>query len=120
MRIAVPSETADGLESIRSGHFGHAPYFTVIEIEGDTITDVRSVRNVEHDELGCSGVIDHAIGLGLDGILTIGMGRPPMARFAQAGVTVYSETQTPKVGDVMQLFLAGKVHRMNPADACAH
>ena len=43
MKLAVPSETDAGLESIRSGHFGHAPYFTVVEIEdGGTFDRDRS------------------------------------------------------------------------------
>ena len=35
MKIAIPSETADQLQSIRSGHFGHTPYFTIVEYDDD-------------------------------------------------------------------------------------
>lgn len=35
MKIAIPSETDAGLESIRSGHFGHAAYMTVVEFDDD-------------------------------------------------------------------------------------
>ena len=33
MKIAIPSETADGMAAMRSGHFGHCAYFTVVEYD---------------------------------------------------------------------------------------
>ena len=43
MKIAIPSETDAGLESIRSGHFGHAAYMTVVEFDDD-MNIVRASR----------------------------------------------------------------------------
>ncbi len=120
MRIAIPSESDQGLESIRSGHFGHAAYFTIVTIEDGKITNVESVKNVDHDEYGCGGVIEYALGLNLDALIAAGMGQPPYTRFTNGGVTVYLETQTPKVGDVVDKYLKGEVGLMNPADACRH
>ena len=121
MRIAIPSETADGLAAMRSGHFGHTPYFTIVEYDSDmNIVSAEPVKNVDHDQYGCGGVIQYVLGLGVDGILTAGMGRPPLMRFTENGVVVYGELQTPIVGDVAKLFAEGKVERMSPADACNH
>lgn len=121
MRIAIPSEAPTGMESMRSGHFGHAPFFTVVEYDDEmNIVSASTVKNVDHDTFGCGGVIDYVLGLGVDGILTVGMGRPPLTRFTNSGVTVYSETQTPIVGDVAKLFAQGKVAVMSPDAACAH
>ena len=121
MKLAIPSETADGLTSTRSGHFGHTPYFTIVEYDNDmNIISVESVKNVDHDQFGCGGVIEYVLGLGVDGILTVGMGRPPLMRFTENSVIVYSEVQTPNVGDVAKLFAEGKVDRMSPEAACNH
>ena len=120
MRIAIPSETSEGLSSMRAGHFGHAPYFTVVSIENGEISQVEAVKNVDHDEFGCGGVIEHALGLDLDGIIATGMGRPPFQRFTSGGVTVYSELETPMVGDVVTKFIAGEVPMMAPDAACNH
>ena len=120
MRIAVPSES-DGLEAQRSGHFGHAAYFTVVTFDPEmNVTQVESVKNVDHDTFGCGGVIEYVQGLGVDGILTAGMGMPPLMRFTESGVTVYAETSEPKVGDAVKLFAAGKVQVMDPSMACRH
>ena len=121
MKLAIPSETADGLSSIRSGHFGHCPYFTVVTYDNEmNIIDAEPVKNVDHDQYGCGGVIEYVMTLGVDGILTVGMGMPPLMRFTQAGITVYSERQTPNVGDVAKLFAEGSVDLMSPEQACAH
>lgn len=121
MRIAIPSESADGLAAMRSGHFGHAPYFTIVDYDADmAITGVESVKNVDHDEYGCFGVIEYVLGLGVDGILAAGMGRPPLMRFTEGGVAVYFETTQPNVGDAAHLFATGNVQRMSFEDACNH
>ena len=121
MKLAIPSETADGLNSIRSGHFGHTPYFTIVEYDDDmNIVSAEAVKNVDHDQFGCGGVIQYVLTLGVDGILTVGMGMPPLMRFTENGIIVYAETETPMVGDVAQLFAEGKCFRMSPEDACRH
>ncbi len=120
MKLAIPSETADGLASMRSGHFGHTPYFTLIDIEDGQIVNVEPVKNIDHDEVGCGGVIDYALGLGIDAMLTVGMGVPPLTRFTNSGVKVYSERETPNVGDAAAKFIAGECDLMSMEDACAH
>ena len=121
MKLAIPSETADGLNSIRSGHFGHTPYFTIVEYDDSmNIVGVETVKNVDHDQYGCGGVIQYVLTLGVDGILTVGMGMPPLMRFTESGVIVYSEVETPLVGEVAKRFAEGKVFRMSPDQACSH
>lgn len=121
MKIAIPSDSGDGLAAMRSGHFGHAAYMTVVEYdENMNITSVEAVKNVDHDEMGCGGVIQHVLNLGVDGILAAGMGRPPLMRFTESGVVVYADTTTPNVGDAARLFAEGRVQRMSPEAACNH
>ncbi len=120
MKLAIPSETAEGLQAMRSGHFGHAPYFTVVDIQDGEVTAVEAVKNADHDTVGCGGVISFALGLGIDAMLTVGMGRPPLTRFTEAGVKGYSERTTPIVGDAVTRFLEGGCPLMSLEDACAH
>ena len=121
MKLAIPSETADCMASTRSGHFGHTPFFTIVEYDDAmNIVSAEAVKNVDHDQYGCGGVIEYVLSLGVDGILTVGMGMPPLMRFTENGVIVYSEVYTPNVGDVAKLFAEGKVDRMSPESACSH
>lgn len=120
MRIAIPSETADGLKSTRSGHFGHTPYFTIVNVDDGAVKDVEILKNVDHDAVGCGGVIQYAIDQGIDAMITVGMGVPPLTRFNEAGITVYSERETPIVGDVVKRYLDGECEIMSLDDACRH
>jgi predicted Fe-Mo cluster-binding NifX family protein len=121
MKLVIPSEGAEGLAATRSGHFGHAAYFTIVDIDdAGQINSVESLKNVDPDAVGCGGVIDFVISQGVDAILTVGMGMPPFTRFTNAGVAVYSERETPNVGDVVARFARGEVARMDPSAACRH
>ena len=121
MKIAIPSEAPGGLAAMRSGHFGHAACFTVVKYDAEmNIASAEVIPNVDHDRYGCGGVIEHVLGMGVDGILAAGMGRPPLMRFTDAGVVVYSDASTPNVGDAARLFADGRVQRMSPEAACSH
>lgn len=120
MKLAVPSETDAGLNAVRSGHFGHCEYFTMVEIEDGAVKDVSVVKNVDHDTYGCGGVIQYVIGLDVDAILAAGMGVPPFTRFTEAGIAVYIDTTNPFVGDAVKQFLAGNTPRMQLNQACRH
>lgn len=121
MKIAVPSENAQGLASLRSGHFGHAPYMTIVELDDqNNVVSVESKANVEHGEGGCGNVIQHVLGMNVDGILAAGMGMRPLMAFTNGGMTVYFETTQPIVGPAIALLAEGKVRAMTPDDACHH
>lgn len=121
MRVVVPCETDECLSSVRSGHFGHAPWLTVADFDEDgKLVSVEAVKNADHDLAGCGGVIQHVMDLNADAIVAAGMGMPPLMRFTQAGVAVFVDRVTPGVGDVLVKFLAGDVVRMSPDDACRH
>lgn len=121
MRVVVPCETDEGLGSVRSGHFGHAPWLTVVDFDDQMgYVSSQAVKNADHDSAGCGGVIDHVMGLGADAIITAGMGMPPFTRFTEAGVAVYVDRMTPGVKDVLLKFVAGDVVRMSADDACRH
>lgn len=120
MLLAIPSESDTGLSSVRSGHFGHSAYFTLVTIEDGEIKDVKSVKNVDHDVEGCGGVIDFAISLKIDAILAAGMGVPPFTRFTNGGIDVYLDQTNPTVGAAVDNFIAGKAVKMELDQACRH
>lgn len=120
MRVAVPSDTDQGLESTRSGHFGHSPYFTIATIEDGEIKGVEVFKNVDHDEHGCGGVIQYALSLGIDAIVVRGMGQPPFRAFTQNGASVFIDATAPTVSDVLQKFIDGNLRQMTLDQACVH
>ncbi len=120
MKVAVPCDTPFGLNAQRSGHFGHSAYFTIATIENDEVTKVEVVPNVDHDTVGCGGVIDFALSLGIDAIVAAGMGVPPFTRFTNGGVKVYLEQTQPTAGEAIKMLIEGKAAEMSLEQACAH
>ncbi len=121
MRVVIPCETDEGLNSTRSGHFGHAPWMCVADFDDEgKLVSVDTVKNADHDVAGCGGVISHVMELNADAIIAAGMGMPPFMRFTQAGVAVYIDRVTPGVGDVLLKFCEGDIVRMGADDACRH
>lgn len=119
MKLAVPTMGKAGLDSERSGHFGHCDVFTVVDIEDGKVSGAASVQN-NHDEGGCLAPVALLASEGVDAIVAAGMGMRPLMGFADAGITVYFEAETPNVGDVVELVAAGKVPVMSTDNACAH
>ena len=120
MRVAVPSDTDQGLESTRSGPFGHSPYYTSATNEDGEIKGVEVFKNVDHDVNGCGGVIQYALSLGIDAIVVRGMGQPPFRAFTQNGASVFIDAMAPTVGDVLQKFITGDLRQMTLDQACVH
>ena len=119
MRVVIPCESDQLLEALRSGHFGHAPWLTVVDLdETGALVSVEAVKNAEHGAGGCGNVIAHVLGLGADAIIAAGMGMPPLMRFTQSGVTVYVDRSVATAGEGLALFLQGQGACMSPEGAC--
>ena len=99
MKVAIPTLGKGGLDCERSGHFGHCDCFTVVDVEDRQVGAVSVIDNPPHEEGGCMR---------------------PMMGFAQAGITVFFENQTPGVGDVAQMAAAGTLPVMGEEHACHH
>ena len=120
MRIAIPSMGEGGLGAERSGHFGHCDCFTVVEVEDGELGAVSVIDNPPHEEGGCMRPVALLAENGIDAIVAAGMGMRPMQGFAQAGIRVLFENQTPGVGDVARMAAAGELPDMGAEHACHH
>ena len=119
MKLAVPTMGQAGLDSERSGHFGHCDCFTIVDIVDGEVAGATALRN-NHDEGGCLAPVALLAENGVDAIVAAGMGMRPLMGFQQAGITVYFENQTPGVGDAAKLVAAGNVPIMSADTACQH
>lgn len=118
MVLAVPSNGAGGLDAERAGHFGHCDCFTVVEVTGGTVGEVRMVKNLPHVEGGCMRPVQLLAQEGVNAVVVVGIGGRPLAGFNEAGITVYSDNTMPRVGDVVDAVVAGSVGFMEPGCAC--
>jgi predicted Fe-Mo cluster-binding NifX family protein len=85
-KIAIAALDAGGLEAQVSPHFGRCPYFTVVEVDDQEVCAVENVTNPHyptHDPGQIPGFINS---LGVDAILSGGMGGRAVAFFRQYGI----------------------------------
>lgn len=86
MKIAVTAESNTGLDSLVAQHFGHAPYFMLVDVENGEVQAVQSVSNPfaeAHQPGQIPGFIHEQKA---DVILSGGMGGRAIEFFAQVGI----------------------------------
>lgn len=121
-RIAIPSETHEGLASQRSNHFGHSKHFIVIELENGKIGRLIHLKNIAHEAGGCM----HPVGLlaenGVESLVVVGIGRGPFQRLQQQGIQVFFADlhQYPDIQSTIDGFLAKKLPPLHPDQLCAN
>lgn len=89
-RVAVPSESPGGLGARRSGHFGHARCFTVVEVTGCDIGEASVVTNASHQEGACMLPVMLLLDNAVDAIIVDAMGGRPLSGVLQAGIAVHA------------------------------
>ena len=45
MKIAVTAENNNGLDSMVAQHFGHAPFFILVDVENGEVTTTQGLAN---------------------------------------------------------------------------
>ncbi|MFX1605297.1 MAG: NifB/NifX family molybdenum-iron cluster-binding protein [Promethearchaeota archaeon] len=114
-RIAVTADMENGLDSPVSGHFGHCKAFIVSTVEDGEITKVETVPNLGH--ASCAEPVNRLASLGVDVLITMGMGMRPFMAAQQVGLTVVrSDNST--VGDAIRTYLEGVGELMDRNRLC--
>lgn len=118
MKIAIPSEAPGGLEAAFSPHFGHAPAFTLVELNGQEINELQIMPNAGHAPGGCLGPVGLLKSAGVEALVAGGMGARPLAGLQQSGITVYFGGPAATVRQAVQRLAAGLAPQFSPAQVC--
>jgi len=116
--VAVPSMHPGGLDSMRSGHFGHCDAFTLIRIEQGEIRDVAVVQNPPHQQGGCQGPVNLLHQNRADALIVGGIGMRPLMGFRQVGIDVYYGPEGETVRTVIDHLLEGKLQLIQENQVC--
>jgi len=106
--VAIPCEAGEDLEVERSAHFGRAPGFALVRLEGEDIAGWWIVSNPVHDQAGHGPVAAMLIEEGVSDVVTAGIGAGMYQRLARAGVRVWREQDAATAATAIQAFLDGK------------
>lgn len=116
MRICIPTMDDRGLEGVVSGHFGSAPFFTLVDTESGAC-EIIDKGGHGHEHGSCAPV-DLLAAHDLDAVVCRGMGRGAIMRLGQAGLSVlFAESE--KVSEVVAAARDGSLRPLSPQDACA-
>jgi predicted Fe-Mo cluster-binding NifX family protein/uncharacterized protein (DUF302 family) len=118
LRIAVPTEGEGGLDVERSGHFGHAASFTLVDTLDGGIADVSVLENGPHAHGACGSIVHRLAEAGVDTVIAAGMGGGPRAGFAAAGIPVFFDADTPTPRTAVEAFLSGARETFGDEHAC--
>jgi predicted Fe-Mo cluster-binding NifX family protein len=120
MKIAVTAENNNGLESMVAQHFGHAPFFIMVDMENGEVTAVQDVTNPfaqAHQPGQIPGFIHEQKA---NVILSGGMGGRAIAFFEQLGIKAATGA-TGTVRQSLENYLGGKLQEAAPcAESVAH
>lgn len=113
MRIAVSSESNQGLESIVSPHFGRCPYFILVDVEGKEVSAVETVENPYFGQHQPGQVPGFIHSQGADVMLTGGMGRRAIGFFQQFNIEPVTGAQG-TIAQALEQYLGGALQEAEP------
>jgi len=108
MKICFTADEPKGLESTVSYHFGHCPYYVIVDVVGNVVKNVESIQNPmaeEHNEGDLPAFMKEK---GIDVIITGGMGPRAQEFFESYGIETYTGAYG-KVKDVLEEYLQGEI-----------
>ena len=115
MKIAVTAETDQGLESVVAHHFGHAPYFILVNVEDGEVTATQGVANPFLDGLAPGQVPGFIKEQNADVMLSGGMGARAIQFFEQVGIKAATGA-TGTVRQALEDYFGGKLAEAAPCD----
>jgi predicted Fe-Mo cluster-binding NifX family protein len=113
MRIAVSTETNQGLESRVAQHFGRCPYFALVDVEGLEVTAVQIIENPFYAGHQAGQVPTFIYQNKANVMLSGGMGGRAIDFFRQLGVQAATGARG-TVRDAVGRFLGGELSEAAP------
>jgi predicted Fe-Mo cluster-binding NifX family protein len=112
-KIAVSALDANGLDAQISPHFGRCPYFIVVDVEGTEVQTVEAVANpfyANHQPGEVPGFVNT---LGVQVMLSGGMGGRAVAFFKQFGIEPATGASG-TVGESLARYFGGELSGAAP------
>ncbi len=115
MKVCVPTERLEGMDSQVFGHFGSAPGFVIVDI--DTM-QVEELKNGDlHHAHGMCQPLKALGGKKVDGIIVGGIGLGALNKLLAEGVMVYRAVEG-TVSQNIQMIKDGRLPQFSPQFTC--
>lgn len=124
MKVCVPTERLQGLDSLVFGHFGSAPGFVIVDLDTMQVEEVKN--GDQHHAHGMCQPLKALGGRKVDGIIVGGIGLGALNKLLAEGIAVYRAVEG-TVSQNVQMIRDGKLPQFSPqftckghAGGCAH
>jgi predicted Fe-Mo cluster-binding NifX family protein len=113
MRIAISTDSDDGLGSPVAQHFGRCPYFALIDLAGSEVSRLEMLANPHAARHEPGQVPAFIASQGAQVMIGAGMGWRALEAFAQHGIEVATGASG-TVGEALAQYLAGNLVGARP------
>lgn len=117
MKVCVPVESNEGLESKPYGHFGSAPMFIVCDLENDKITEINN-QDLNHEHGKCQP-LKALQGIMVDVVIVGGIGQGAITKLNSMGVRVY-RAQGDTIKENLNLYKENRLIEFPSNHTCSH
>jgi predicted Fe-Mo cluster-binding NifX family protein len=118
IRIAVPVEHGEGLEAVRSAHFGHAAGFALVDVTDGVPVGVTMLANPPHSHGGCMTTVNLLASEGVQAVSALGMGQAPLNGLMNAGIAVHHDPSSSSVGEAVSAIVGGRTAAFGADHTC--
>lgn len=112
MKIAIPSMDDGGMDAAVCGHFGQAPFFTIVDADTGAVTTVASPGH-QNGKTPAQAIA----GIGAQVVLGGGMGGRAIQMLEDQGIAVYLEAEG-TVREVLEAHRQGRLPAASEAAEC--
>lgn len=116
MKICIPVEENDGLDSRVCAHFGSAPFFLIVDSDTEACEVITNTG--AHHAHGMCQPLALLEGREVDGVVVGGIGRGALFKLQAGNIGVYL-SQYSTVRETVDAHKAGALQPVSPADVCA-
>jgi len=111
MLIAVTSLQNTGLESLVASHFGHAPFFTILDVDNDfNIKDIKVLQNQMTGENHKPGMVPKMLmNEGVSMLITGALGQKAFQLFESNNIAVVPNAMNITVKTAYDEYLSGNL-----------
>lgn len=117
-KIAVPSMSDIGLESDVSAHFGSCEYFTIVDLQDNSIAGISVISNSSPDGVhNCAAPSIILKSQDVETVLVSGIGGRPLMSLAENKIKVFAGA-VGKISDAVEDYSNGLLQELSTNGTC--
>ncbi|MCX5852229.1 MAG: diguanylate cyclase [Deltaproteobacteria bacterium] len=115
MKVGFAVQTDEGVQSKVYDHFGSAPVFIIVDIEGKEVTTVNN-KNLHHAHGQCNPIMA-LDGKSVDAMVVGGIGAGALTKLNALGIRVFG-AEAPTVKENIVLLNENKLQELTVHNSC--